>query len=380
MPVYRRKWKDKETGTVHLGSYYFKFDVDGVTYKETVKTARTKRQAEEAEMRAREEVHEGTYGVRNKKRLFSAFVNDVYIPHMEQHNKKVYDTKKHAEMLCRYFEGRTLTQISPLAIETFKRDRLKTPTMHDKQRKPATVNAELTVLSAVFTLAVREKLLKENPCSKVSWLETDEGPCRRLSPEEEQSLLQTAEASSAWYLKPMIQLALWTGLRQGEIIALRRDAIDFSRNRLYVRNPKWKRDKRRTEGVPLGADVRALLEELCHRAQNDLLFPNTTGGQLTRNTVLSAFVRTCAKAGIKNLRFHDLRHEYGSRLGDADVNMQKIAMLMGHANTRQTERYVHPDDQGLLSATEIASKGRTRIVPGRLKAVIGGDGKAMAQG
>jgi integrase len=63
----------------------------------------------------------------------------------------------------------------------------------------------------------------------------------------------------------------------------------------------------------------------------------------------------CARGEIKDLRFHDLRHEYGSRLGDADVNLKKIARLMGHSNTKQTERYVHPDDEGLLVATSAAT-------------------------
>ena len=73
---------------------------------------------------------------------------------------------------------------------------------------------------------------------------------------------------------------------------------------------------------------------------------------------------------MDDLRFHELRHEYGSRLGDADVNLKKIARLMGHFTTKQTERYVHPDDDGLLAATSIAtSTRRTRIVPGKLKQV-----------
>ena len=77
---------------------------------------------------------------------------------------------------------------------------------------------------------------------------------------------------------------------------------------------------------------------------------------------------TCRRAGIESLRFHDLRHEYGSRLGDADVQLTKIARLMGHSNTKQTERYVHPTDDGLLAATEIAARptGRARIVPVKL--------------
>jgi integrase len=70
------------------------------------------------------------------------------------------------------------------------------------------------------------------------------------------------------------------------------------------------------------------------------------------------------------LRFHDLRHEYGSRLGDADVNLKKIARRMGHSNTKQTERYVHPDDEGLLVATSVAAQNRTRIVPERVVMAI----------
>ena len=80
------------------------------------------------------------------------------------------------------------------------------------------------------------------------------------------------------------------------------------------------------------------------------------------------FRKACVRAGVEGFRFHDLRHEYGSRLGDADVNLKKIARLMGHSNTKQMERYVHPTDEVLLAATEYAARGsRSRIVPQRLK-------------
>jgi integrase len=122
--------------------------------------------------------------------------------------------------------------------------------------------------------------------------------------------------------------------------------------------------------VPLGASARSLLEDLCRRARGHALFTNSAGEVPTRQAVEGAFKRACAKAGIVGLRFHDLRHEYGSRLGDADVNLKKIALLMGHSKTRMTERYVHPDDAGLLDATEVAaSGGRTRNVPEGLRIV-----------
>ncbi len=70
--------------------------------------------------------------------------------------------------------------------------------------------------------------------------------------------------------------------------------------------------------------------------------------------------RACMRGEIEDLRFHDLRHEYGSRLGDADMNLKKIARLMGHSNTKQTERYVHPDNAGLVVATSVAAQNRSR--------------------
>jgi integrase len=288
------------------------------------------------------------------------------LPWAARHHKDQKHDRLHAQMLCEFFEGRTLRQITRLAVEGFKLKRAATDTKFETPRSPRTVNAELTTLSRILGLAVEHKMLRENPCGSVRRLEAEDGPIRRLSAEEEEALLSSAGDGPA-FLAPMIRLALWTGLRQGELIALTRAAVDFGRNRLFVVNPKWRRDERRTFGVPMGREVRQLLEQLCRDAEGEYLF----GGQrLKRLTVDHYFRKACARAGIVGFRFHDLRHEYGSRLGDADVNLKKIARLMGHSRTRQTERYVHPTDDGLLAATEVAARGqRSRIVPKGLRKV-----------
>ena len=312
----------------------------------------------------------GVYGFKGKAQRFSDFVRGVYLPHVEQHNRQYHHYTCHANVLCGYFGDRMVGQISPLAVETFKRDRLKTPTRNGRRRMPRSVNSELTTLSAVFTLAVTHKLIRENPCRRVKRLGAEEGPSRRLLPDEEAALLKSAELERP-FLKPMIQLALWTGLRQGELIALAKPAINFERNRLFVVNPRWRRDKRKTEGNPMSPEVREPLSELCAKAEGDLLFSAKDEGPLARHSVVFSFRSACSRAGIKGLRFHDLRHEYGSRLGDADVQLMKIARLMGHSNARQTERYVHPTDDGLQAATDVAaSTNRTGIVPHGIEAGV----------
>jgi integrase len=89
----------------------------------------------------------------------------------------------------------------------------------------------------------------------------------------------------------------------------------------------------------------------------------------------AAFRQACHRLGIFGFNFHKLRHEFGSRLGDADVNLKKIAELMGHSSTRPTEIYVHPADETLYAAAEVASQGnRAIIVPQRLKEAVGSGG------
>jgi integrase len=120
----------------------------------------------------------------------------------------------------------------------------------------------------------------------------------------------------------------------------------------------------------MSAQVREMLRQLCEDTEGSYLFTDAQGRRLPRTTVDYYFRKACERAEVEHFRFHDLRHEYGSRLGDADVNLKKIARLMGHSNTKQTERSVHPTDAGLLAATEVAaSPRRTTIVPQRLREV-----------
>lgn len=121
----------------------------------------------------------------------------------------------------------------------------------------------------------------------------------------------------------------------------------------------------------MSKEAAQLLRLLCESAEGSYLFTDDHGQRLDRRSVGHFFHKACARAGVKGFRFHDLRHEYGSRLGDADVNLKKIARLMGHSNTKQTERYVHPTDDGLLAATEHAARPRrSRIVPQRLREAV----------
>lgn len=293
MAVYQRK-------DTKARRWFYKFTIDGVTYKKAIPTARTKRDAETAERAARRDVHEGTYGI-PKDILFSEFVNKYYLPWAEQHRKGIKNIEYRAEVFCEFFKGYTLRRIGPILIEKYKLNRLKTPMEYDakRTRMPSTINTELITLSAIFTRALAEGRIRENPCRKVEKLPVGERKPRVLMLEEEPKLLRSAE-SGPFYLAPVIQLGLWLGWRENELLHIRKCDIDFIRNRIYVSRAKWAKDPRLTKGVPMSAAVRELLLQLVEKAKGEYVFARPqTGKPYLRGCLQMAFKTACRKAKSK---------------------------------------------------------------------------------
>jgi integrase len=82
------------------------------------------------------------------------------------------------------------------------------------------------------------------------------------------------------------------------LIALEKSAVDFGRNRLFVANPKWKRDRRKTEGVPMSREAAELVQRLCDTAHGSYLFTDEQGQGLKRGTVSHFFSQACARARV----------------------------------------------------------------------------------
>ncbi len=103
----------------------------------------------------------------------------------------------------------------------------------------------------------------------------------------------------------------------------------------------------------MSGETRELLTRLCSEAR-DYLF-TYDGKRVLVGRVDTTYRKICRSVGIYDLNFHALRHTFGTRLGERDVNLKKIARLMGHTTTKHTEVYVHTSDEGLARAIECAS-------------------------
>lgn len=356
MPVENR-------GTPKSPRWRYAFTIRGVRYRAAIPEARTKYEAEQAELEAKKDVFEGRYGRPSGGQDFVQFVEEIYKPWARE-NRRSWETniRYTVTVLCEWFKGKTFAQISPLLIEKYKRERRESITNRGTTRKPSSTNRELQLLSSIFTLAIRHKMVATNPCQDVELLAENNKRTRYLLDEEEPRLMATLTGERA-HLRPLVTVALGTGMRRGDHLNLRWDKVDFQRNVIYVPNSKTGKDY----PVPMNEDVRNTLLALkrAHSSGEYVFINPETGKPYT--DLKKAFGTACRLAGINGLRWHDLRHTFGTRLAEDGWSESTIAELMGHSNPNTTRRYTHATDWGKQNAVAAASlsgrKARPKYAP-----------------
>jgi integrase len=208
----------------------------------------------------------------------------------------------------------------------------------------ATVNRHLAALSGVLKVAVKEfGWIQKNPVSRVSKLEESKGRERFLNDAERHALLEECKASSCEALLPIVQLALATGARKGEILSLQWSGIDLDRR--TARFLDTKNGDSRT--VPLAPSAVATLKQWrTGRLRVGPVFP--FGLALIDNAWQDARDR----AGLNDVRFHDLRHSAASYLAMSGASLMDIAAILGHKTLAMVKRYSHLSEQHTTAAVD----------------------------
>lgn len=152
------------------------------------------------------------------------------------------------------------------------------------------------------------------------------------------------------HLKPLVMVALGTGLRKRELLDLRRDQVDLSRGLVVASHTKGKRNRE----IPMAPQVLNILREACRgKGTNDYMFPNPLTGK-PYTDIKHSFDTACANAGIEGLWWHDLRATFGTRLGAAGTGLRTIMDLMGHKDPKTCLRYVRATDPAKWQAVQHA--------------------------
>lgn len=342
------------------GKWYFSKTIDGVRYKRAIKTARNKVHAQQAEAKFILQIHQGEYGGRRATLTLSDFVDKAFLPWAKANRRSWRGDEGRLKALKDFFGRRRLGEINPFLIERYKMERRKSKLPSGRLRSSASINRELSLLSRIFSIAIKSKEATANPCEGVRHVPGEQPRTRYLLPEEEDRLMAVLTGPRE-HLRSIVILAINTGMRRGELLGLRWEHIDFHRNEIKVIHTKTDRDR----FVPMNTRVRKELLSLRDGGAGEFVFPNRKTGRNIAD-VKTAFKNACRTAGIVDLHFHDLRHTFGTRAADAGVPINAIAAVMGHADIHTTMRYSHATDEGKRRAVEAihqAAESRSQIGP-----------------
>lgn len=232
----------------------------------------------------------------------------------------------------------------------------------------ATTNRDLTGIKAVLSKAVEWHLLDAHPLAGLKPSKVTSGNVvRYLSKPEEERLRRALakreatrrahrESGNAWckerggdgrplwpadgftdHLMPMILVAMNTGLRRGELFGLRWADVNLAGKVLTVTADTAKSQK--TRHVPLNPEALDVLKRWKKQGGSGLVFPSQGGGRF--DNIQSSWEALTADAKLADFRFHDLRHDFASRLVMAGVDLNTVRELLGHSDIKMTLRYAH---------------------------------------
>lgn len=203
-----------------------------------------------------------------------------------------------------------------------------------KQRdwKPATANRYKSVLSRALQNALKSGRVRINTARLVESRRENNARVRWLKTDEEERLYAVMSPES----KDMVNVARYSGMRQGEQFTLTWDEIDLERRRVYLRETKNGSDRE----IPMNNTVHEILTRLEKEKKDRWVFRSKHFDKRLKNP-RKAFETAIEKAKVRDFKWHDLRHDFCSRLVMKGVGLRTVMELAGHKSITITTRYAH---------------------------------------
>lgn len=233
-----------------------------------------------------------------------------------------------------------LDKITGEVVAQYRDERLKEVSAN-------TVRLELAFLSVVFEQCRKEwGFAVSNPVKQIRMPKPGRSRQRRLEVGEEDALLSACKASRAHYLHSFVVLAIETGMRSGELLAMRWEHVNLANRTVFL--PDTKNGSPRT--VPLSTRALNAIHTL-PRSINGKLF--TSGYHSIHNAFQLAITKAQAmkpdsETFLRGLRFHDLRHEAVTRLFEKGLNPIEVGLVSGHKTLSMLQRYTHLRSEELV--------------------------------
>ncbi|MHA2217642.1 MAG: tyrosine-type recombinase/integrase [Candidatus Hodarchaeales archaeon] len=338
--IYQREYK---SGKIRW--YLDYYDAEHKRVQKVAVHATTRKQALDVLKNVVLKEHYEECGIKEQNQTirFREFV-ELFIENYSKVNKRSWKDDYYRLRKCISFFGDIcLHEVTPFEIEKFKAEKLK------ERITKSTVNRYLAILKKMFNTAITWGYIKNNPVRQIKFFsEKDNLKERILYKDEEERLFK----SSSKHLRPILVVALNTGMRRGEILNLKWENIDFQAKEIRIENTKSGRPRT----IDINSHLLSELMKLKSEAKDSLyVFLNPKTGKPYKK-LQTSFNGARRRAGIENFRFHDLRHTFASRLVERGVDLIRIKELLGHSSVKVTERYTHSNREEKKKAVELLCK------------------------
>ena len=313
-----------------------------------------------------------------KKTTLRGYIDNVYSDYLKTEKKTGDKMLQTIEANFSQWDKKQLTGINTFLVGNWRKVLLK------NGRSAGGINRPIAYLRALLNHAYRHaKVIDHHPLATFKQLREDKSKVVRYLSESEKNGLHDAmvsrdtqarlkrESSNQWhkdrgykllpeiqlngysdYLTPMVLLALNTGMRRGELFNLHWWDIDFKAKTLAVHGSGAKSGK--TRHIPLNKDTLGVLIKWRDQTTSKCYVFTGKNGKLT--DVKTAFNNLLKDAGITDFRFHDLRHDFASKLAVEKVDLNTIRELLGHSDLQMTMRYAHLSPNVKAEAVEALCK------------------------
>lgn len=265
------------------------------------------------------------------------------------------DSNRYDNYLKVVFGSRT-----PDTIITLDIDRLRINLL--KVKSPQTVKHVIALLKRIINFGAKKGLAPMPDTARLHFEipRVDNKKTEYLTPEQFTSLLNAINVDENTKVASLMKLAMFTGMRKGELLKLRWDDVDFERGFINIRESKGGI----AQNIPMNGETRHVLEGVI-RTESEYVFPGQDGKQL--QNVQVPINRIKKRAGLpKDFRpLHGLRHSYASMLASSGkVDMYTLQKLLTHKSPQMTQRYAHLRDDALKRAADTADEVISSMVQG----------------
>ncbi|MGX8882094.1 tyrosine-type recombinase/integrase [Methylovorus sp. SPW-M1] len=325
----------------------------------TSKTFRTKRDAEDWGRRTEDEMVRGVFIQRTPSEKMS--IQEA----LQRYEREVSPTKKAStqkredlriKLLKEKFGQYSLAALTPDIVADYRDQRLAAGKSNN------TVRLELALLGHLYSTAIKEWhiALPSNPVANIRKPSPGEGRNVRLNQKDQQRLLTELQTHSNPMLAWIFQIAVETGMRQGEILNLKTYQVDVERRIVSLFDTK--------NGMPRTVPLTRLAAQVFKEALGNptrpsdcpLIFFGEPGKDKKRSPYQfnKVWMDVKKSIGLGNLHFHDLRHEAVSRLVEAGLSDQEVASISGHKSMQMLRRYTHLRAEDLVTKLDKISDGK----------------------